>query len=444
MQYPTFPLSVLKTLSLVGILALLGVSDPSAIAVMPSQPKLIALASISDWQFDPLTSQLEFTLPEGISPQYSLLEKLTRIVIRIPNLQVSTDSTQLYENGAIRSISLTQSQPEEAKIEINFAPEITLTREQVQLQRQGTNNRWVVRPQLKPPTPTPNNIATQPSPEPSLAPTPQVTPAPSPQVTPPQTFTPPTVTIPTPTPAVARVPAYPSYALPPTTPPVVTVPASPPTRSIGATVPPPPSTTMQTFAPPSRQVPFATPGQIIAFGEPLPNQGGETNGIQALPGNILLPAGTTLTMVYPLENPLKLEPKPDRQDVLLLQGGIMDSNGAMLIPPNTPVIGEFVTSQEGSRFIARAFYVNGTSIPLAAESQPIKGAAKPSQGALIRNTSIGGIALLLLTGFSGIGLLAGAAAGAATTFVTAPHPGTIQPGTVLEVRLTQDLPRFLY
>ncbi|MEG4107979.1 hypothetical protein [Microcoleus sp. S13_C5] len=50
--------------------------------------------------------------------------------------------------------------------------------------------------------------------------------------------------------------------------------------------------------------------------------------------------------------------------------------------------------------------------------------------------------MFLLSGFSGIGLLAGAAAGAATTYVAAPQPATIQPGQILQVQLTEDLPQF--
>jgi hypothetical protein len=111
-----------------------------------------------------------------------------------------------------------------------------------------------------------------------------------------------------------------------------------------------------------------------------------------------------------------------------------------IVPANTPVIGRFETSNLGSRFVAEAIQVNGHNIPLAASSEPIGGRRqRPSDRSLLGNTGIGGLALFLLSGFSGIGLLVGAAAGVGTTYVASPQPATIQPGQILQVQLTEDL-----
>jgi len=188
----------------------------------------------------------------------------------------------------------------------------------------------------------------------------------------------------------------------------------------------------------------AAPQQrTLTFGEPLPR--GRSNApLQAAAGaNVLLPAGTELSLLYPGAQALRLQAKPSREEVLLLQGGILDSRGNTIVPANTPVIGRFETTNLGSRFVVEAISLNGRNIPLSARSQAVGGRrSQPSDRSLLRNTGIGGLTLFLLSGFSGIGLLAGAAAGVATTYVAAPQPATIQPGQILQVQLTEDFPQF--
>jgi hypothetical protein len=193
------------------------------------------------------------------------------------------------------------------------------------------------------------------------------------------------------------------------------------------------------------QITAAAPQQrTLTFGEPLP-RGRSNAALQAEAGaNVLLPAGTEISLLYPGTEALRLaRAKPRREEVLLLQGGIFDSRGNTIVPANTPVIGRFETTNLGSRFVVEAISLNGRNIPLFARSQPVPGRRQqPSDRSVLRNTGIGGLALFLLSGFSGIGLLAGATAGAATTYVAAPQPATIQPGQILQVQLTEDLPQF--
>jgi len=192
------------------------------------------------------------------------------------------------------------------------------------------------------------------------------------------------------------------------------------------------------------QITAAAPQQrTLTFGEPLP--GGRSNApLQAATGaNVLLPAGTELSLLYPGDRALRLQAKPSQEEVLLLQGGIFDSRGNTIVPANTPVIGRFETTNLGSRFVVEAISLNGRNIPLLARSEPVGGRRQqPSDRSLLRNTGIGGLALFLLSGFSGVGLLAGAAGGVATTYVAAPQPATIQPGQIFQVQLTEDLPQF--
>lgn len=430
----------LKTLVLMNLWVGLVFFPEVTLANLKPKSQSTVPPTIQDWKFDAVNHQLEFTLPEGISPKYSLLGQPPRIVIDLPNTPITTDTTQLYTSGWIRAIRLSQGQGGQGKIVVDLASNVTLTPQQIRLQQISPGNRWVLIPQFTPPIPS----IPQPSPSPTIIETP--TPS-SPVVT--------QETSPTPLPEVTTTP-YTTYPLPalPTSPPIqnppsnvepiqvsLKVPISPPSTRHRGTVPPPPTVSSFSTVPPFQNFPSQNP-PILSYGQPLTSSTitrYNLNRITGLPGGVLLPIGTKLTLVYPLEKTLKLEPQPDWQEILLLKEEILNSNGQILIPANTPVVGHFETNSKGSRFVARAFYLNDRFLPFTAESDPIPGSPKPSGTSLAVNSTIGGIAVLLLSGFSGIGLLAGAAAGAATTYVVAPRPATIQPGSIVEVRLTQDL-----
>jgi hypothetical protein len=161
---------------------------------------------------------------------------------------------------------------------------------------------------------------------------------------------------------------------------------------------------------------------------------------------VLLPSGTVLSLRYPRETTLQLRSDSPWQEVLLLSQAVRDRTGAVIVPEGSQVIGRFETNEQGSRFIAQAITVQGRNIQLKAQSDVLMGDRQVSDNELVRNSAIGGAALGVvgvLTGGLGflVGALAGAAAGAATTYVTAPQPATIQPNQIVEVRLTEDVPR---
>lgn len=452
-----------------------------AIATLSVGQQQAIAALLTNWQFDPTTNQLEFTLPPGVTPQYSILRQPTRILVEIPDTQVGIDTTQLYPTGTVRSVRLSQFRPSVARILVDFAPDVVLTPEQVQLQQVGSENRWVLRPlvsrtiQPVAPTTVPQQVAADAAPQqaaPAAVPQQNASTPPSPPPSPPQPQASPATT-------EAQQPSNPATSdSPPASAPLaasspVPTPSLPienqPIRPISvevripvtqtrlttnprpqAPVPPslPPVTPTSRSVPVSRSVPAiaAQPTQILPYGQPLPPQ-----QVPAIPANsfdptvgrslnVLLPAGSTLSLFYPGPQPLPLNPKPDRQEVLVLLEGIRDLNGNLVIPPNTPILGRFETNNEGSRFVAQAIYLKEQTIPLVAQSDRISGGQpKPSTRSIIRNSSIGGIAAFLLSGLSGFGLLAGAAAGLGATYATAPQPATILPGQVLSVQLTEDL-----
>ena len=417
--------------SLLGSVSL-GVNVAAAITVATVQITLepANASTVTSWQFDPATNQLEITLPEGTTPTYSLLNP-SQIAVDLPNTEIGVDATQLYPQGTVRSVGVSQLQPRTARILVNLAPEAAFRAGQVQFQRIGVENRWVLRPSIEPsrsmktPETQPQAAIQVPQNQSPTAPN-STAATKSDRPEPPTSLNPATNSSPPPTP---------NDQIRPITVPLVNLRLDERRGVQAAAVP---RLTPQITA-------SAAPQQrMLTFGEPLP-RGRSNAALQAEAGaNVLLPAGTEISLLYPGTEALRLaRAKPRREEVLLLQGGIFDSRGNTILPANTPVIGRFETTNLGSRFVVEAISLNGRNIPLSARSQPLAGRRQqPSDRSVLRNTGIGGLALFLLSGFSGIGLLAGATAGAATTYVAAPQPATIQPGQILQVQLTEDLPQF--
>jgi AMIN domain len=403
----------------------LSLAIAAAVAAVPAVHQQVIASTAASWQFDPATNELIISLPEGTTPKYSAIDR-SQIAIDLPNTEVGVDATQLYPEGMVRSVGVIQLQPGTARIVVNLAPGMALRTDRTQFQRVGTGNRWVLVPSIEPSSPeTADTPAQQPINQNST------TTAESPASAPP---------------AVANLePNSPQQPTPneqirPITVPLVSLRVDEQPRRQVAT----------RFDRPPEAVAAAPEPRVIPFGDPLPTQSrsGAIPDNSRVPArvatgaNFILPAGTSLNLIYPGPNPLRLQRQTSGREVLLLQQGITDSQGNAIVPANTPVIGRFETSNLGSRFVAEAIQVNGRNIPLAATSEPIGGRRPvPRDRSLLRNTGIGGAALFLLSGLSGIGLLLGAAAGAATTYVATPQPATIGPGQVVEVQLTEDLPQ---
>ena len=317
------------------------------------------------------------------------------------------------------------------------------------------------------PEQTPSKIATAPTPPspenfpPGIAPSPEqpatepASPAVSPQI--------PTSNA-VPSPKVAQKPASlqlpditPSLAIPDALPPVTAPDAA--TTAPTVSVPPLNRATIPDSAP-DLPTGFSSPtvpqaaiaprstrlGQVntIEFGQPLPTLPRLERSSQQPPGLISfsstsrLPAGTVLSLRYPGSKALPLQAAQPRQEVLVLQNSLRDQSGNLIAPAGTEVLGKFETSGGGSRFIAQAILLQGRNVAIAAQSEVLEGTRKVSDNRLIRNSGIGAVAGAILGGLSGGNVVGGAAAGAAVTYATAPKSATIQPGQILEVRLTGD------
>jgi AMIN domain len=414
-----------------------------AIAIVPIAQQQANASTVTSWQFDPETNELVITLPEGTTPKYSLLNP-SQIAVDLPNTEVGIDATQLYPESMVRSVGISQIQPGRARIVVDLAPGFAVRADRIQFQKIGAANRWVLVPSIEPRSGS-ETADTQGQ---SVAEVPQdrsqTTPTSTAVETPIESAVEPAVEpdVEPASPTVATYELKPEQQLTandqirPITVPLVRLPINAkPQTQVAAKV----DRTSETT---TANVVTAIPQQrTLTFGEPLPSPRSNSPLQLATGTNILLPAGTKLSLLYPGAKTLRLQPKPSQQEILLLQGGIIDSNGNTILPPNTQVLGRFETNNLGSRFVAQSIYFNGRNMPIIAQSESLSGRRpKPSDRSLFRNSGIGGVALFLLSGFSGIGLLVGAAAGVGTTYVAAPQPATIQPGQILEVSLTEDLP----
>jgi hypothetical protein len=200
---------------------------------------------------------------------------------------------------------------------------------------------------------------------------------------------------------------------------------------------------------------------VVEFGQPLPAKNSAVRPSQPLNGlttsqgvrqafkptapDVLLPVGTVLNLRYPGEETLLLQTARPQQEVMVLLTELRDASGNLLAPAGSAVTGRFETTTSGSQFVTQAIAVSGRTIPLTAQSDTLDGSRKVQGNNLAVNSGIGLVAggvLGAVGGSAGLGAIGGAAAGAAATLLTAPKPAAIQPGQVVQVRLTQDLRSF--
>ena len=232
--------------------------------------------------------------------------------------------------------------------------------------------------------------------------------------------------------------------LPPETAPdvanTVPVPANPPPflSSHGDTnspeqppIPPPPSSSSQNE-------------RIVPFGAPLPPQEKAIEG-PSTPASFqnlgTIPAGTQLVLQYPGNETLTLNQQEPWYEVLIVAEDAYHPNtNERLLAKGTQVIGRFEGfNDSGHRFVGQVFVEeNGDRRSLLAESDWFEGTPQPTQNNILTNSGIGAAALTILSGFSGIGLIGGAALGAASSFATAPRIVTIEPGQLITVEVVSE------
>lgn len=225
---------------------------------------------------------------------------------------------------------------------------------------------------------------------------------------------------------------------------------TPPVPTASAAVPSPPeapeSAVTITLPPPGNNTP-ADQEVIIAFGQPLPNATGKALGVDM--GNpddpvptltdVLLPAGTLLNLRYPGDAAITVDQQATGQETLVLEEDLRDGANRLVAPAGSRMVGHFEPTPTGQRWVSDALVLSGGQVALATRSDYLASAPEVSTGSLAMNSGIGALAVAVLTGFSGFGLLGGAVIGATTAVGTAPQTITIQPGEIIQVQVLEDV-----
>jgi AMIN domain len=232
--------------------------------------------------------------------------------------------------------------------------------------------------------------------------------------------------------ATAATPV-PSPSLFPTTPQFGTLPPTPAPVMVAAALP---STGVVEFG---QRLPGPAPTTAaLPSGYAVPSAGGTVIALDNLTtGGVVLPAGTLLSLRYEQPQALKLSSGQRQQGLLTLQSPIVDSQGRLLASAGSMVLGEFITSGEGSQFTTQSLTVANRNLSLLAQSDVLRSTKQVKNNRLLQNSGIGAVAGAILGGLNG-SVLGGAAAGAAIAYAISPKETTLQPGQVLQVKLLQD------
>jgi hypothetical protein len=212
-----------------------------------------------------------------------------------------------------------------------------------------------------------------------------------------------------------------------------------------------------TVVPPSNTVSselIVAASDPINFGQPLPGAAGKavSNPTEAVPTapadrevppDILIAAGTVLQLRYPGNEPLVLEPGTNLNEVMLLESEIRDPiTQGVLAPRGSQLIGQFQPNGTNQHWVSEMIIVPaGQRVPLASTSETLIGSPQVNGGRLAAGSGAGALALALLTGFSGIGLIGGAIVGATTMVGTSPQQVVIEPNQIIAVQVTENVPR---
>ena len=231
----------------------------------------------------------------------------------------------------------------------------------------------------------------------------------------------------------------------PDSPPFLAV--APPTAGLSSqplAVPEPPAGEGRAPLPPAPNVSVLEP--TIAFGQPLPTAGGKALGETPQPSgpppaltDVVLPAGTLLELRYPGPGPLEIKPDAQVQAVMVLETDLRDPEGRLVVPAGTQMVGRFEPTETGQRWVSEALIIGERQVILSSTSDYLASSPQVSAGTMAMGTGIGALALTVLTGFTGVGLLGGALLGATTVVGSAPQQVVLQPNDMIEVRVLEEV-----
>lgn len=168
---------------------------------------------------------------------------------------------------------------------------------------------------------------------------------------------------------------------------------------------------------------------------------------------VRIPAGTTIPVRYTDAKKILVAPTETSPLTVTVAQNITTSQGTVLIPTGTQVIGELRPAQGGSQFVARELlYPNGQRLPINASSEVITKTEEVKKGVnagnVIKDAALGAaaaagisavtgdraIATEEVLGGAGVGALIGVFLGRDSVTLV-----TIDPNTDLNLRLNSDL-----
>lgn len=114
---------------------------------------ILAQVSLSQWQFNPETYQLQLTTENRVSSENIFqLQNPTRLVIDLPN--TTFDQPTVYKNysGLVKEIRIAQFQPKITRIVLELSPEARLMSEGVTVEPIETEKgkQWQITPKIEP------------------------------------------------------------------------------------------------------------------------------------------------------------------------------------------------------------------------------------------------------------------------------------------------------
>ncbi|MEA5465159.1 N-acetylmuramoyl-L-alanine amidase [Leptothoe sp. PORK10 BA2] len=117
-----------------GVVGIVG----AALIALPAEA-----ANLQFWRFDQQENRLTFTTDTQVQPRAQLIFNPTRLVIDLPDTQVTSSTTRQRLQAGLQEVRVGQLDAQTARIVIELAPGYTLDPQQVQV-RGETNRRWFV------------------------------------------------------------------------------------------------------------------------------------------------------------------------------------------------------------------------------------------------------------------------------------------------------------
>ncbi|ACB51468.1 conserved hypothetical protein [Crocosphaera subtropica ATCC 51142] len=100
---------------------------------------------------------------------------------------------------------------------------------------------------------------------------------------------------------------------------------------------------------------------------------------------VRIPQGTLIPVTYTQSQQIRVNQGEYLPLELQVSANLRDSNGSLLIPAGTRIMGQLEPTEQGTRFVAREMIINNQWIPLNATSQVISRTETVNNGATVGN-----------------------------------------------------------